>query len=70
MQKFFYDDEDIVGYSDEIADDIRKWIENYPEDDNTLNYELLDQLRQFDYDLVHCVYHPMGAWTVYKLIHE
>lgn len=69
-RKVFYDDEDIIGYSDDIIEDI---IENTPADElaeNEVLQELIEQLKKFDWDLVVCHYHPMGAYFVRRLVEE
>lgn len=64
--KVFYDDEDIIGYSDEIIAD----LEENGEDEDELINELIEELKKYDYDLVICHYHPMGAYFVRRLIEE
>lgn len=65
-RKLFYDDETIVGYSDDIIEDLK---ENGDDEDESIQ-ELIDDLSKYDYELVICRYHPMGAWFVSRLIEE
>ena len=65
-RKVIYDDEDIIGYSDEIIAD----LEENGEDDDELINELIEELKKYDYDLVICHYHPMGSYFVRRLIEE
>lgn len=62
-----HDDVNIIGYSWDIADEIREEMENMDEDDKELFQELLDELEQHD-GLVRCNYHPMGAYWVEDLV--
>ena len=59
-----YDDDLIIGYSDDIVTDI---INNFDGDDDDLILELVDKLEELDRELVYISYHPMGAYTCYKL---
>lgn len=67
-RKVFYDDEDIIGYSNEIIADIKDNMS--PEDlaEDELMQELIAELEKYDYELVVCHYHPMGAYFIRKLV--
>ena len=65
-RNIIYDDENIIGYSDDIAEDIRTYCE--PEDE--LQIDLANSLDELDHELVRCVYHPMGAYAIYRLNEE
>lgn len=69
-RKLFYDDEDIIGYSDDIIADIEENIEGMDEDEREIFDELIEELKQYDWDLVKVSYHPMGAYVVRKLVEE
>lgn len=58
-----YDGEIIIGYSDDIANDIitGNW------DESELEINLLNELEKLDHELVYISYHPMGAYSCYKL---
>lgn len=76
MDLYFFDDEDIIGYSWAIKEYLEKENEtlikefHYDEDDNdiVLAKELIEELEKHD-GLVECSYHPMGAYVVFDLIH-
>lgn len=53
----------IIGYSDDIIADIIN--NNWDEDELTI--DLLNELNKLDRELVYIYYHPMGAYTCYKL---
>lgn len=69
-RKLFFDDETIIGYSDDIVDEI---IENDPaaaEEDESI-VDLIADLRTYDWELVKCSYEIMdGSWNVRRLIEE
>ena len=69
-RKLFYDDEDIIGYSDDIIADIEENIEGMDEDEREIFDELIEELKQYDWDLVKVSYHQMGAYVVRKLVEE
>jgi len=62
----YKDGEEIIGYSDDIIESLK---ENGEEDDE-ITSELIEMLQDYDYDLVICRWHPMGAWYVAKLVEE
>ena len=75
MGLYFFDDENIIGYSwaiqEYLEEEIEIMIEFNSDDDDTdilLTKELVEELEKHD-GLVECSYHPMGAYTVYDLIH-
>lgn len=70
MKKLFYDDENIIGYSDEIIKDIKENMKDMDENDKEVFNELIEELERYDYELVVCYYHPMGAYHVSKLKEE
>lgn len=64
MDKVIYiDGEVIIGYSDDIVKDLLE--KENDEDEFTL--ELIAELDKLDSELVYIYYHPMGAYTCYKL---
>lgn len=65
--EIIHDDENIIGYSWDIADEVREEMENMDEDDRELFQDLVDQLEEHD-GLVFVSYHPMGAYIVEDLI--
>lgn len=67
-RKLFYDDEDIIGYSDDIIEDIEENIADLDEDEREIFEDLITDLKQYDYDLVKVSYHPMGSYFVRKLV--
>ena len=69
-RKLFYDDEDIIGYSNDIIADIEENIADIDEDDRDLFDELIKDLKQYDWDLVRVNYHPMGSYYVTRLVEE
>lgn len=62
MRDVIFDDENIIGYSDDIA------LALLDDSDDELIHDLIDVLSTMDFELVKCVYNPMGCYTVYKLI--
>ena len=67
-RKLFYDDEDIIGYSDDIIEDIEENIADLDEDEREIFEDLITDLKQYDWDLVRVSYNPMGAYFVRKLV--
>lgn len=64
---FFWDDDVVIGISNAIMDDAEKWeCDSY--DDEEMKQELIDKLSQYDWEIVRCWYHPMGAWNVDVLV--
>ena len=68
--KLFYDDENIIGYSDDIIADIKENIADIDEDEREIFNELIEKLEKYDNELVICYYHPMGAYYVKRLKEE
>ena len=64
--KVIYDDEEIIGYSEDIVSD---FLENGDNDDELIN-DLINRLNELDHELVYIDYHPMGAYSVYRLNKE
>ena len=52
-----------IGYSDDIVED---FLTNGDGDDE-LVAELINELKKLDHELVYITYHPMGAFTCYRL---
>lgn len=66
METVIYDDETIIGYSNDIVRDL---IANGIDDSEEyeLERDLIAKLNELDRELVLINYHPMGAYTCYKL---
>lgn len=63
IRNIIYDDETTIGYSDDIVED----FETYDDGSDELVTELIKALKELDHELVYISYHPMGAFTCYKL---
>ena len=70
----FYTDDYIIGRVADIIEDTIKHMNEYQEDEEILNTgsDLLKELETIENDclLVKCYYHPMGAWSVSRLLDE
>ena len=64
-REVIYDDETIIGYSDDIVYDFTVNLNS--EDSDELVNELVKRLSELDHELVYIWYHPMGAYTCIKL---
>lgn len=64
-----FDDEDIIGFSWDVAKYIKDVIENDcgDDDDREIFQDFLKDVEEHD-GLVKCVYHPMGAYLVFDLV--
>ena len=69
--RIIFNDEDMIGYSWDIANYVRYSVKHDVDRDDEgemeLSNYLLEELAKHD-DLVYCSYHPMGSWTVYELV--
>lgn len=61
-----FDDENIIGESWEIERYLKDQLKEHDEECESLAKELLEDLKRHD-GYVCCVYHPMGAYTIYDL---
>lgn len=69
-----FDDENVIGYSDDVARYFHFCFENEMDDEDRDLWKddydaLFENLEKVD-GLVHVWYHPMGSLTVYKLNEE
>lgn len=63
-------DEEIIGYVADIRAEAKAWMDNNPEEVE-ITLELIRDLEGYEFDeLVKCIYHPMGAWRVVRLVEE
>lgn len=80
-RKLFYDEENIIGYSDEIVDEFREELTNVLNDESISDDEktslirksgeLISQLERYDYELVECEYYVMDdSYIVRRLFVE
>lgn len=75
MKNIIYDNwENIIGYNEDIIENVKEEIKKQLEEENYENIkelsELLEDLSNYDYELVKVSYHPMGAYKITKLIEE
>ena len=70
MARVFYDDESIVGYSEDIIKDVMTIYDVNDEDELEMTATLVYSLAKYDNELVICRYHPMGAWCIKRLVEE
>jgi len=64
--EIIHDNENIIGYSWDIAEEIESELELMDEGERSLFQELIDELEKYD-GLVRCNYHPMGSYFVEDL---
>ena len=75
MKNIIYDNwENIIGYNEDIIENVKEEIKKQLEEENYENIkelsELLEDLSNYDYELVKVSYHPMGTYKITKLIEE
>jgi uncharacterized membrane protein (DUF106 family) len=75
MKNIIYDNyENMIGYNEDIIENVKEEIIRQLGEKNYENIkelaELLEDLMNYDYDLVKVSYHPMGAYKITKLIEE
>ena len=74
MNRVIYDDENIIGFAQDIIDETKDLMIKAINDNDKdvretfeVSFDLIDQLESHIGELVVCVYHPMGAYKVYEL---
>ena len=71
-RKLVHDDENVFGYSSEIAEEVKEVLATIDDEEVAEPFiDLLEQLEQYDYELVYVRYEVMdGSYEVNRLIEE